>query len=672
MKHGVLINTLGALALGVFCFCACSTPSTPDPFPQDRNVTAMDLPEIDSNIVDSIADGTYPDSLSGWELHWSQPINTTGAVALYILGDSLSDATKAKFANGPGDFDFGAAGLAPPLARLPVTDSTWRIPASILRGRGRNLPTDTIFWFSIWIRYGDGAVGTSVRHRFTLGDEYPPEIPPIDTVVGQTTFRMEFDRPRDMNSRFDFQYRGKVSAIRAIWWKGLNPRDSAIVRDEMGNVIRHPDTVQVNRDSLLDTSIHRLHLDLAGMAYDSPHMVVLQCFDDTGNVSTLGPFPVNTRDARVPSPASVGSVRIESRNRVQVSWTPATDSFANGRYLPLAAPNFRIRTYRLLLASPAASRWRAVDSVDLYAEDTANFRAGATWPARAGLSRFSWDGSHWHWTWPNLPPGDSFRVAILVRDRSGNPADDTLFTGGTTTSITGITCPSGIPVVPIHGNDTIQNYCIERFEHARGGVFHHDVTWVEAGQACQEAGGELCSELQWQRACETAPDTARIFPFGALETGSDPELDTLGWLEEACGLGGGAADSAVANDSSRRDPRCVSGWGVRDLPGQLAEWTRDVWRSRTDSLKPAQRDAWSGAYLDTSDYTSKNDLGVLHGGSWLDVTDRTVRLNLARCRGRTYPATSAKDTLANGRIIPEPDPSGRARSWGYRCCFKPL
>jgi len=671
MKHGVLINTLGALALGVFCFCACSNPSTPDAFPQDRNVTAMDLPEIDSNIVDSILAGTYPDSLSGWELHWSQPISTAGAVALYVLGDSLGEATKSKLANGAGDFDFGSAGLAPPLARLQVTDSSWRIPARILRGRGRALPTDTIFWFSVWIRYADGAVGPPVRVRFTLGDEYPPEIPDIDTVVGQTTFRMEFDRPRDMKSRFDFEYQGKVSAIRAIWWRGSSPRDSSVVV-ENGTVVRHPDTLYVNRDSLRDTTIHRLRLQLTGLAYDSPYMIILQCFDDTGNVSTLGPFPVNTRDSRVPSPASGGSVRIETKNRVQILWSPATDSFANDRYLPATAPNFRIRTYRILLASPSTSRWRAVDSIDLYSEDTANFQAGATWPARSALSRFSWDGARWHWIWPNLPPGDSFRVAILVRDRSGNPSDDTLFAGGTTTAITGITCPPGLGVVPIPGNDTIQNYCIERFEHARGGSIDHNVTWLEAGKACQDAGGELCSEWQWQRACETAPDTNRIFPFGALETGSDQGLDTLAWLEAACGLGGGSSDSAVANDSARRDPRCVSGWGVRDLPGQFAEWTRDVWRSRFDSVKASQRDPWSGAYLDTSDYTRKNDLGVLRGGSWLDVTDRTVRLNLARCRGRTYPATSAKDTLPGGKIIPEPDPSGRARSWGYRCCFKPL
>jgi hypothetical protein len=668
MKHGILIRTLGALALGVLCSCA--TDDTVDPFPQDRNITALLLPEIDSMVADSIEKGTYPESLSGWELRWSPPLSEEGAQALYILGDSLPAERKAQLVNGAGDLDFGAVGLATPLARLSVRDSVWRIPKNVLGGRGKDLRTDTVFWFSVWIRYADGAIGPPVSERLFLGDEFPPEIPSVDTIVGQTSFTMLFERPRDLTSRFDREGNGTISRIRTIFWEGIRLKDSAILYDAEGRIISRPDTLEVSQDSLRDTTIKRFRLDLTGLAFNTSYMALMQLFDDTGNVSTWGPFPINTRDERVPSPPGSGSLEFPKLGRAVVGWSPSTDSFSAGAYQASIAPNHRIRTYRTLLSSPAGSRWRAVDSLDLYDLDSSNFRRGVAWEPGVGVSRFSWNGSRWSWAWPNLSPGDSFRVAVVARDRSGNPAADTLFISGKAGSFPGISCPAGKSLIAVQGDTAIQNFCIERFEHSVAGATVSEVTWSQAADACQDAGGELCSEFQWQRACETAPDTTRIYPFGAVETGL--ELDTLGWLESACGLGGGPGDSLAARDTSRRDPRCISGWGVRDMPGQLAEWTRDVWHSRSDTLKRSQRDAWSGAYLGASDYTGKPDLGVLHGGSWLDLANLGVRKNLARCRGRTYPATSATDTLSNGRIGPVPDPDGRAKSWGFRCCYRPL
>lgn len=641
-----------------------------DPFPQDRNITALFLPEIDSLVADSIEKGTYPDSLSGWELRWSPPLSEEGAQALYILGDSLPAERKAQLVNGAGDLDFGAAGLAAPLARLSVRDSIWRIPKNVLGGRGKTLRTDTVFWFSVWIRYGDGAIGPPVSERLFLGDEFPPEIPAVDTIVGQTSFSMLFDRPGDMTSRFDGLQNGTISRIRTIFWKGIRLKDSAVLYDQQGRVVFQPETLQVPQDSLRDTAVKRFRLDLTGLEYNTAYMALMQVFDDTGNVSTWGPFPINTRDERIPSSPGSGTLAFPRIGRALVQWSPSTDSFAGGGYLPGSAPNHRIRTYRVLLATAAGSGLRPIDSIDLYDLDSSNFRLGVTWNPGPSVSRFSWNGSRWSWAWPNLSPGDSFRVAVVARDRSGNPSADTLFVSGRSTSIPNITCPPGKSLVAVRGDDsTLEDYCIERFEHVVSGSTVSEVTWSEASSACQSAGGELCSEFQWQRACETAPDTTRIYPYGAVETGI--ELDTLGWLESACGLGGGPSDSLAARDTSRRDPRCVSGWGVRDMPGHLAEWTRDVWHSRSDTLKPSQRDPWSGAYLGASDYTGKPDLGVLHGGSWLDIANLGVRKNLARCRGRTYPATSLTDTLANGKIGPSPDPDGRAKSWGFRCCFRP-
>lgn len=671
-KTRFLIGTLGAMALGVFC--SCSSDEASDPYAQDRNISAIDLPEIDSLVLDSIETGRYPEELSGWELHWSKPFDSSGT-RLYILGDSLSnDAQVDALQNGAGDFDFGSAGLHAPLAVLPVDDTIWRIPASLFAGKGRSgrgldLRADTVFWFSVWVRYSDGAVGAPVRYRFYLGDEYPPEIPDVDTLIGQTSMRMEFDRPRDMSSRFDDDFKGRVDSIRAIWWKGTRIKDSAL-KDADGRPLC--DTIHVPRDSIRDTSVHRFRLELGGLGYETRYMVLLQMFDSAGNRSSLGPFPVKTRDSRVPGSPSGGGAVAGSNNAATFSWAPATDSFADGSYQYANAPNHRLLDYRLLLSSPMGTPYRPVDSVDI-ASDSAAFHSGATWPASGSISRFSWNGSRWNWSWPNFTPGDSFRLAVLVRDASGNPAADTLFIDGATPAISGVTCRADRPLLPVKGSGVVDDFCIERFEHVDSdGQVAHDVSWKQAIDACEGDGGFLCSEAQWQRACETEPSSTRVHAYGTMEIGVDSDIDSTVWLREVCGVAGGRGDSGVAQDTAKRDPRCVSAWGVRDMPGQMAEWTRDVWFSRPDTLKESQLDSWSGAYLDTSDYTGKADHGTLRGGSWLDIGNTALSKTLSRCTSRTYAAFSVYDTLPNKTVVRKPNPDGKASSFGFRCCYKPL
>lgn len=666
MKTRFNIGTLGALALGVFF--SCSTDDVSDPFAQDRNISAIDLPEIDSLVNDSILRGLYPDSLSGWELRWSQPFDASGT-RLYILGDSLLDQGRIDaLQNGAGDFDFGSVGMAPPLALVPTRDTVWKIPASLFAGkghsgRGRDLRADTVFWFSVWVRYADGAVGAPVRYRFFLGDEFPPEIPEIDTVVGQTSLQIDFDRPRDLIGRFDETFKGRIDSIRAIWWKGTRIKDSAVSSKS------RPETLYVPKSQLRDTSVHRFRLTLSGMPYETSHLVLLQFFDSVGNRSSLGPFPIRTRDERFPSPARQGEANPLTSNRALVTWSPATDSFATGSYR-YAAANHRIGSYRILLSSPLGSKLRAVDSIDV-GSDSAAFRPGASWPKDVIESRFRWNGTTWAWTWPNFTPGDSFRVGIVVRDKSGNLAPETLFVAGATPAIKGVVCPPGKPVVAVKGTDSLGDFCIERFEHTVDGKVAHNVTWAQAIEGCKESGGFLCSEAQWQHACETEPDSKVRHTYGALEVGVDSDIDSAIWLRDVCAIGAVRPDTMAAFDTTRRDPRCISAWGVRDLPGHVAEWTRDVWFSKRDTLSKSRLDPWSGAYLDTSDYTGKSDHGVLRGGSWIDLGNLTQSKTLAECRSRTYAAFSSYDTLPGGERVRTPNPEGKARSFGYRCCYKP-
>ncbi|MCB9497159.1 MAG: SUMF1/EgtB/PvdO family nonheme iron enzyme [Fibrobacteria bacterium] len=651
MKNRILIKTLGALALGVFFSCA--SDDTVVPFAQDRNVAAIDIPEIDSLVLDSVNRGIYPDSLSGWELRWAKPISEGGAVALYVLGDSMPDERADKLANGSGDFDFSGAGLRAPLARLTAQDTVWRIPSALLGGQGKRIRTDTVFWFSVWLRYQDGAVGSPVRAYLFLGDNIPPQPGRVDTIVGQTTFAFDFDRPRDPTSRYDDSANGELSFIRSIWWRGRQLSDSSGGRAE---------TTYVARDSVRDTSIHRFHLSLHGLEYDSPHLVILQMADDTGNVATLGPWPVNTRDATIPASAQNPRLSVDNHTRATFRWKAATDSFRSQTPQYSTSPNHGIRSYRVLLSEGGVAPWIAVDSLDLFANDTSNFHRGDSWPSIRTLSRFHWGRDEWEWSWPNIAPGDSFRLAMIARDRSGNPTRDTLFVAGRTSPIEGITCPPDKGLRPVKGTGQIGDFCIEQFEHRIDGKPATQVTWKQAAAACVEDGGFLCSEMQWEQACQGDPDDASArLQYGAREIGMDP--DTLGWLLEACNMGGGPASVLRSSDLATHDLRCVSGWGVRDLPGHLSEWTLDTWTLRPDTIPPSRRDSWSGAYQGKSDQHDSISYGVLHGGSWVDQGNPNALLEQATCKGRTY-------AVRKGSLIP--DSLGKSSAWGYRCCHRPL
>ena len=98
-----------------------------------------------------------------------------------------------------------------------------------------------------------------------------------------------------------------------------------------------------------------------------------------------------------------------------------------------------------------------------------------------------------------------------------------------------------------------------------------NVTWLEANQACQDAGRRLCTEAEWELACAGLANNT--FPYGNVYDGEacngrDYDPDCTGANDDILLPTGSAYGCPVpVNDT------CVSDFGVYDMSGNLREWT---------------------------------------------------------------------------------------------------
>lgn len=99
-------------------------------------------------------------------------------------------------------------------------------------------------------------------------------------------------------------------------------------------------------------------------------------------------------------------------------------------------------------------------------------------------------------------------------------------------------CPEEMVLID---DDAGTAFCIDRYEHPgqEGQAPTVGVPWFQARVACAEVGKELCLEEQWTRACAGTPSAACQGTIGV----------------------------------SGRRTACVNELGVRDMPGNVAEWT---------------------------------------------------------------------------------------------------
>jgi len=158
----------------------------------------------------------------------------------------------------------------------------------------------------------------------------------------------------------------------------------------------------------------------------------------------------------------------------------------------------------------------------------------------------------------------------------------------------------------------VDAFCIDEYEYPnrKGEQPMVNVSWGDAKKQCEKKGKRLCQEQEWEKACK-GPQNLR-FPYGDA---FDPN---------ACNTEKKGGDDREISGAGMF-PLCNSGYGVKDLSGNVAEWT-DTQFAGAGHPDRTQK----GGSFDRPDYA-------------------------ARCSARRSGAPSAK-----------------APEVGFRCCASPL
>lgn len=193
------------------------------------------------------------------------------------------------------------------------------------------------------------------------------------------------------------------------------------------------------------------------------------------------------------------------------------------------------------------------------------------------------------------------------------------------------------------GSPRRQRFCIDRFEYPNKESAHPPVMvdWYDAAGACAARGKRLCWESEWVSACE-GPEKLP-FPYGLKRDASKCNIDNP-WLNvdldklyaKSPGIQGPELlrlDQSVASGAMKG---CVSGFGVRDLTGNVDEWV--------NAEKIYKKSKWAG----------------LKGGAWGHVRNACRPMTTSHAPDFTYYFVSFR---CCADAAPDPEASRDTNLW---------
>lgn len=698
------------LVVLLLAMLGCGTKDAPEPdYIQDRRVRTFDIRPPSKARLDSIQKGQYNRDSSGWYLVWTRPLNTEGWVRVYLFADSLrGDVAGERLRNGRDPINVAGMSVLAIRDTTAGEEDSIQIPSWVFGNlQGDSIPADTTYYFTIWVQYADGEIAPPSIRPFSRGDIYPPAIAgPIAESIGSTRATLSWKRPADQVGEFDTEFNGSFRSIHVAVWADTAgtcrtpepanlPRQDSVLRSwcrESANSSADSFRARHQVDfARCDTSLPSINLSTQRIVLDDllpmrSYRYVVTLVDSAGLSSQSLIGCLKTRDPHPPTPP--GALAIEpgtTSSRIELRFQAASDSFVDTAAVHIA--NHDIQRYIIEVNG------RRFDSLALARRPAPGFVDTTEDRTRRPWGVWRWDGTSWSWSHTLFEPSTAYAFHVWAVDSSGNDVRSRTPVEATTSArVAGAICPPGwIPVTGgtdiTHGtSDTgaikrdsslrairiaLSDYCIEKFEHG-GSRSLTGVTWSQAIEICGKFTDtlrqrnllqrgdsvELCSESQWERACRGTTDAN----YGAIGLPMGSTADTLSALRAPCALGND--DPRVDTSSPPRDPVCRSEWGVRDLVGRVAEWTRDVYHTRGNQVLPGQTDP---AYTGASNLTGDATLGTLRGGSFLVLQDTSLTLPSARCWERTYPAFNVIDTTTRVR---RPNPAMTSPGIGFRCCLR--
>lgn len=393
-----------------------------------------------------------------------------------------------------------------------------------------------------------------------------------------------------------------------------------------------------------------MRIEIEGLLPQDTLKMKLWAIDSAGNSNQEAMEEVNllTTDTTRPSAPKL-SIDSLGRNGFVIVWQAARDSVPgpDGKLVEAARPNANIKEYRLTrlhLRAPGENATE-LDRVDTLIQLDSTLARQSEFRL---FARF-------------LPPGATYRLSIFAEDSSGYPSRIDTLTKTTlqvdfAESDSDLACPPGFVPVPrgkfllgdpkgdIKGDEVPVRkaanapFCIEPYEHrdSTGKRFVSNVTWEQAEAICRAIDStyydtRLCSETEWERACEGPLENGAALLHGIQSEQNDPSI-----LQTSCNQA--TNDSAMAMNYALRNAVCLTTEGIYDLAGNLSEWVRDTYAAGAYAKLPADSvvDLDHGFTFADSGLTPPHSI---RGGNYLKValSQQAQVQSLARCSNRDYP-----------------------------------
>jgi sulfatase modifying factor 1 len=122
------------------------------------------------------------------------------------------------------------------------------------------------------------------------------------------------------------------------------------------------------------------------------------------------------------------------------------------------------------------------------------------------------------------------------------------------------------------------HYCIDQYEapNQKGAYPFYAQTAYRAVEYCHSQDKELCNQDRWVIACRGP--RLKLYPYGNSYRRGVCNDDKYGWVKVPWETMGTPAWDKFAKERFKGEPSgfrpaCVSGYGVYDMTGNVAEWT---------------------------------------------------------------------------------------------------
>ncbi|MDR1811890.1 MAG: hypothetical protein LBQ87_03610 [Candidatus Fibromonas sp.] len=561
----------------VLALFACSDDKNPT-YPFERTV-------LDVSIAKRCKDGSYTPGANCYLMRWQHPIEKKDLQNYHVwldtvvVKDSVQDISQSQI------------------------NQAYTVPYSG-RGTGDSLDlTDLISGFlerdslhvAILARYSGGDQGAVQHIHVHFGDDVPPSPVSFNDSASVDTIWIDWIRPADQRDfyRPDAMngpiagYNISIQTTEDISKATItvndetsasNYRKSCRFRKQGRSV--ELESISNNNPSLIrlaipdgkgvanDTS-DNWRMKISGLKPEQSYSISIVAFDSAGNSSSVESRNVATTDAipplitnefRLYKDPNDGLPRLDSNNRLILFWSRSVDPLRNIDPLTNPAqiyysgtPYREVRGYSIEQWN--SNSWEAIPRISPVHDNYYGFR----YRLENDSMKLNYSGEFVSDTLRWVLPGDTVILRIRAIDSSGHYSRAWIDTVAVSKGeLWQSKCPENFAPVKKDGG----NFCMEKLQHVSNDRFKTNVLYMEAKKICENLGWHLCTEEEWNTACNSGGSD-----YGIIE---EKNFGVSEFLFSRCGVGTG--DSISANDVKKRNKTCASPDGIRDLPGQLQEW----------------------------------------------------------------------------------------------------